>query len=167
MSAPELESLPDYLDKVRSRTMRVAACIPEEAFETSPIGHGFSFGDLLRHLAAIERYMFAENALGNPSRYGGHEAAGVSGKEATLTYVARLHGEALEIFRSLGSEGMLRRCTTPGGTSMSVWKWLRAMAEHEAHHRGQLYTYLSILGVPTPPLYGLTSEEVRERSVSD
>jgi uncharacterized damage-inducible protein DinB len=38
------------------------------------------------------------------------------------------------------------------------------MIEHEIHHRGQLYLYLGLLDVPTPPIYGLTSEEVRERS---
>jgi uncharacterized damage-inducible protein DinB len=40
------------------------------------------------------------------------------------------------------------------------------MAEHEAHHRGQIYLYLSILGVETPPIFGLTSEQVRERGSS-
>jgi len=59
-----------------------------------------------------------------------------------------------------------RKCATPDGAHITVWKWLRAMVEHEIHHRGQLYLYLSLLNVPTPPLYGLTSEEVRERSVS-
>jgi uncharacterized damage-inducible protein DinB len=39
------------------------------------------------------------------------------------------------------------------------------MVEHEVHHRGQLYMALGILGVPTPPIYGLTSEQVRERSL--
>jgi uncharacterized damage-inducible protein DinB len=39
------------------------------------------------------------------------------------------------------------------------------MVEHEAHHRGQIYVMLSILGVATPPLYGLTEEEVKARSV--
>jgi uncharacterized damage-inducible protein DinB len=38
------------------------------------------------------------------------------------------------------------------------------MTEHEIHHRGQIYLYLGILGVPAPPLYGLTSEQVRARS---
>ena len=32
----------------------------------------FTFGDLLRHLAAIERWMFTENAQGKPSMYPGH-----------------------------------------------------------------------------------------------
>ncbi len=43
-------------------------------------------------------------------------------------------------------------------------KWLRPMIEHEVHHRAQIYLTLGMLGVDTPPLYGLTSEEVRERS---
>ena len=37
------------------------------------------------------------------------------------------------------------------------------MVEHEVHHRGQIYLMLGMLGVETPPLYGLTEEEVRER----
>ena len=39
-----------------------------------------------------------------------------------------------------------------------------AMVEHEVHHRGQIYLMLNMLEVSTPPLYGLTSEEVRARS---
>jgi uncharacterized damage-inducible protein DinB len=38
------------------------------------------------------------------------------------------------------------------------------VTEHECHHRGQIYLYLGMLGVPTPPLYGLTSEQVRAES---
>lgn len=158
----DLATFLDYFEKVRGRTMRVAAVIPEEAFETSPLGKGFTFGDLLRHLAGIERRMYAENAAGRISAYDGHE--GPRGKEATLAHVAKLHAEAMEIFRSLGDEGFARPCTTPGGATMATWKWLRLMIEHEAHHRGQIYTYLNVMGIQTPPLYGLTSEEVKERS---
>jgi uncharacterized damage-inducible protein DinB len=38
------------------------------------------------------------------------------------------------------------------------------MPEHEIHHRGQLYTMLAMLNVPTPPIYGLTSEAVKMKS---
>jgi hypothetical protein len=30
---------------------------------------------------------------------------------------------------------------------------------------GQIYLYLNMLGVETPPLFGLTSEEVLEKSI--
>ena len=49
---------------------------------------------------------------------------------------------------------------------MATWKWLRAMAEHEAHHRGQLYLMASLRGRSVAPLFGLTEEEVARRSLS-
>jgi uncharacterized damage-inducible protein DinB len=64
----------------------------------------------------------------------------------------------------LSDADLLRKCQTPAGTAITTWKWLRAMCEHEVHHRGQIYLMLGLLEVATPPLFGLTSEEVRERS---
>ena len=40
------------------------------------------------------------------------------------------------------------------------------MPEHEIHHRGQLYTMLGMLNVPTPPIYGMTAARCRQRSRS-
>jgi uncharacterized damage-inducible protein DinB len=78
----------------------------------------------------------------------------------------RLHMESMTIFLSLTDTDLQTKRRNVGGMDMTVWKWLRAMTEHEIHHRGQIYLYLGILGVPTPPLYGLTSEEVRARGQS-
>ena len=75
-----------------------------------------------------------------------------------------MHEESVAIFRVLGDAALERKATTPAGVTLTAWKWLRAMVEHEVHHRGQLYLMVSALGVKTPPLYGLTSEEVYERS---
>jgi hypothetical protein len=61
-----------YLGKVRERTARVVARIPEERLEWTYRPGKFTLGDIVRHLAGIERYMFAENVRGNPSRYPGH-----------------------------------------------------------------------------------------------
>jgi uncharacterized damage-inducible protein DinB len=48
---------------------------------------------------------------------------------------------------------------------MAVWKWLRAMVEHEIHHRAELYIYVNLLKIKTPPMFGLTSEEVQAKSI--
>jgi len=154
-----------YFEKVRERTLRVARCVPPERLEWRPREGAFSLGDLLRHLGAIERHMFAENAALRPSRYPGHGRELADGRDEVFAYLGRMHAEALEIFARLTPEDLQRKCTTPGGADMAVWKWLRAMVEHEVHHRGQIYLLLALLDVPTPPLYGLTSEEVRARSV--
>ncbi|MGH7718791.1 MAG: DinB family protein [Gemmatimonadaceae bacterium] len=164
MEIPSAEGFVTYLESIRGRTMRVVERIPAGRIEWAHRDGAFTFGDLLRHLAATERWMFAENALGRPSRYPGHGRELADGYDEVMRYVARMHGESLDIFRSLGPDDLARRCETPGGASIPTWKWLRAMIEHEIHHRGQIYLMLGMLGVATPPLYGLTSEQVRERS---
>ena len=156
-----------YWEKVRGRTTRVVDLIPADRLEWTWQEGKFTLGDLVRHLAGIERYMYAENARRRPSRYPGHGRALAEGIEAAHAYFERCHAESVEIFRSLSDADLREKCVTPGGAALSVGKWLRLMIEHEVHHRGQIYLALGMLGVATPPIYGLTSEEVRERSRPD
>jgi len=154
----------EYLDKVHERTMRVARCVPPDKLDWSFREGKFTLGDLLRHMAAIERNMFGETIQGRPSCYSGCGKELADGYENVLQFMERMHRETVEIIARLTPADLQKKCATPDGASITVWKWLRAMVEHEIHHRGQIYTYLSMLGVPTPPLYGLTSEQVRDRS---
>jgi uncharacterized damage-inducible protein DinB len=159
------ESFLEYWPSVRARTKRVAACIPADRVEWSSADGRWTLGDLVRHLAGIERGMYAETVHGRPSRYPGHGRDLGDGFDAVMAYLDRCHEESMSLFRSLTPEQWTGKCLTPAGTPITTWKWLRAMIEHEAHHRGQLYLMLGMLGVQTPPLYGLTEEEVRERSL--
>ena len=167
MDAPSIAAFLDYFEGIRARTRRVVDCVPPGRFDWAPAPERWSFADLVRHLAAIERWMFAENAAGRPSRYPGHGRELADGRDAVLEYLERMHRETVEILSGLDAAALARKCETPGGVSITTWKWLRAMVEHEVHHRGQIYLMLGMLGVETPPLYGLTSEQVRERSHRD
>lgn len=144
--------------------MRVVACVPPDRVNWTYKEGKFTIGDLMRHLAAIERWMFAENAMRRPSRYPGHGAELADGYENVVDYMKRMHTESMELLRSLKDGDLDERCLTPGGAELGVGKWLRLMIEHEVHHRGQIYMYLGMLGIPTPPIYGLTEEEVKKRS---
>lgn len=155
----------DYLSSVHGRTRKVIMLIPPPDLEWSPAPGKFSFGDIVRHLAGIERYMYGETAQGNKSRYTGHGRDLADGFDKVIGYYDRLHQESRQIFSALTDQQLGGRCTTPAGTPITTWKWLRAMFEHEAHHRGQLYMMLGLRGVKTPPIYGLTEEEVVARSV--
>ncbi len=166
MEIQPIESFTSYFEGVRGRTLRVAAVIPPERIEWRYGEGAWSFGDLLRHLAGIERYMFVENACGRPSAYPGHGSDLADGYDEILARLGRLHAESMALLRQLTPEDLARPCTTPGGAELATWKWLRAMVEHEVHHRGQIYTMLGLLGVPTPPIYGLTEPEVKARSVA-
>ncbi|HEY0139557.1 MAG TPA: DinB family protein [Thermoanaerobaculia bacterium] len=164
MENPEVDSFLSWFERLRERTMRVVACVPPDQIDWTYKEGKFTCGDLMRHMASIERWMFAENAMNRPSAYPGHGRELADGYEAVVAYMRTLHAESMGILRSLTDQQLAGRCTTPGGAQLRVSKWLRAMAEHEIHHRGQLYLYLSMLGIATPPLYGLTEEEVAARS---
>jgi uncharacterized damage-inducible protein DinB len=156
-----------YFENIRARTIRVASLIPPDRVEWTHRDGAFTLGDIVRHVAATERWMFAENVRGRPSRYPGHGPELAAGFTAVLAYLTKMHEESMLVFRGLTPEQLKSPVTTPAGTPLPAWKWLRAMVEHEVHHRGQLYLMLSMLGVATPPIYGLTSEQVRERSIRD
>jgi uncharacterized damage-inducible protein DinB len=164
MQLQDLPAFLDYLDKIHQRTMRVACCIPPEKLDWTYREGRFTLGDLVRHIATINRHMYGETVWGRPSRYAGCGKELADGYEAVMEFAERLHRESVEIFSRLSPEDLNRKCATPDGASITTWKWLRAMVEHEVHHRGQIYLYLAMLGVETPPLYGLTSEQVRQRS---
>lgn len=153
-----------YFGNVRERTMRVARCVPPEKIDWTYAQGKFTLGDLLRHIAVAERFMWAETLSDRPSRYTSHGKELAGNYEEIIALVERLHAESMEIFTKFSDEELQRKCKTPDGAEITKWKWLRLMVEHEIHHRGQIYLYLGMLGVSTPPLYGLTSEEVRARS---
>ncbi len=167
MEISTIQPFLQYFGSVRERTMRVARCIPPDKLDWSYATGKFTLGDLLRHIAVAERLMWAETLRGHTSRYISHGKELADGYENVVRFMERLHTESMEIFAKLSDEDLRRKCKTPDGAEITKWKWLRLMVEHEIHHRGQIYLYLAILGVPTPPMYGLTSEQVRARSSAE
>jgi len=153
----------DYFGRLHQRTMRVVRCIPPDKVDWRFREGKWTIGDLARHIAVINRYMFVETLQGRPSRYAGCGRELAESYDEIISLMEGLHGESVEMLSSLTD--LEAKCTTPDGAAMAKWKWMRAMVEHEIHHRGQIYIYLAMLDVPTPPLYGLTSEQVMERSV--
>ena len=165
MEIRDLAEFLNYFDKVHQRTMRVVRAIPPDKVDWRFRDGVFTLGDLVRHIATVNRYMFGEIVQGRPSAYAGCGRDLAARYEEIIEFAERLYRETTAILSTFNPEDLNRKCTTPDGASITTWKWLRAMIEHEIHHRGQIYIYLSILGVPTPPLYGLTSEQLLDRSV--
>ena len=166
MEISNIDTFLKYYAKVKSRTRRLFEYIPADKIEWTFQEGKFTIGDIIRHLANIERYMYAENAQFKPSLYEGCGEDYAKGLTEIVQYYDAMHEESLAIFSQLTTEALNKKCRTPGNVDITLWKWLRAMVEHEIHHRGQLYLYLSLLGIKTPPLYGLTSEEVASRSAN-
>ncbi|TRX62583.1 DinB family protein [Fulvivirga sp. M361] len=164
MEITDIDSFLNYYARIKERTSRLFECIPAEKMEWTPKKGKFTIGDIIRHLALTERFMYAENVQLKPSLYTGCGEDFAKGSKDIIGLYSALHIETIEILAQLEKEDLNKKCETPGGYKITVWKLLRAMVEHEIHHRGVLYTYLAMLGVSTPPIFGLTSEEVIQKS---
>ena len=161
MAGFDLDDFLHYFDSVRQRTRRIAELIPADRVEWACRPEAFSLGDLVRHIAVAERYIWAETVHNRKAAYTTHGRELADGRDAVLAFLDRMHEESMPLFRQLTPEALTGKCVAPTGVPITTWKWLRLMTEHEIHHRGQLYIYLGLLGIATPPLYGVTSQQVR------
>jgi uncharacterized damage-inducible protein DinB len=162
MEVTTIQSFLDYFNKIRERTMRLVACIQPDKIEWRAAPGKFTLGDLARHIAATERYVFVECACGGHNRYAGCGSELAQGHDQVVQFMECMHAESLNLLSQLTNSQLQQKCEAADGTPITTWKLLRSMLEHEVHHRGELYAYLGVLGVAVPPLYGLTSEQLRE-----
>jgi uncharacterized damage-inducible protein DinB len=163
-----MDSITDYiayLNKIHGRTRRVVEAMPRVHWEYAYREGRFTFGDLVRHIGATKRYLFTENICGRASCYAGHGPEIAAGR-TPLEFLDAMHAESVGLLQGLTPEQLGGECTTVAGVQLPVRKLLELMAEHEVHHRGQLYIYLAMLDIPAPPLFGLTEPEVKRRSIS-
>ncbi|SHF77086.1 DinB family protein [Chryseobacterium sp. OV279] len=165
MEITSVQSFIDYYEKVRARTLRLIEVVPPEHLDFSYKPGKFTIGDQIRHIAAIERYMYGETISGSKSAYQGCGKELADGYDNILAFFNEMHRQTIEVISGLSDEDLNRKCLTPPGNEISIWKWLRAMIEHEIHHRGELYIYLNLLDVKTPQIYGFSAEEVQDMSV--
>jgi uncharacterized damage-inducible protein DinB len=164
METTSISSFLDYYSKVKGRTNRLLSVVRPEHLDFSYKQGKFTIADQIRHIAAIERFMFVETLVGRKSVYQGCGNELVSGYENIMDFFNNSRIESLEIIKSLKDEDLKGMCLTPANTEITRSKWLMMLAEHEIHHRAELYIYLNLLDVKTPPMFRLTSEEVHKLS---
>ncbi|BAD42011.1 DinB family protein [Symbiobacterium thermophilum] len=147
-----------YFESVRGRTLAFIQAIPEDRMDFAPQPGKFTFGDLIRHIAATER-MFVEGAIEGRWAYPGHGRELGSTKDEALGYLMGAHEEAMARLRAADPGVLQEKRTTPLGATVSAWRLLMMMTEHEIHHRSQIGQYLVALGLEPPQLFGLKLED--------
>ncbi|CAN5568672.1 hypothetical protein BH11BAC2_BH11BAC2_09630 [soil metagenome] len=164
MEIIKIEAFISYYEKTRETTLKVIEVIPHDKLDWSYMTGKFTIGDVVRHIAAIERNIFAEVALGNKPNYKGCRKDLADGYENIVRYFNEMHRQSIAIFKSLKDESLKSKIKSLNGNEIELGHFLRALLLHEIHHRAALVVYLNILGVATPPMIGLMEEQVIELS---
>jgi uncharacterized damage-inducible protein DinB len=163
----DLPSYLRYFDGVRRRTERDVAALPSVAVAwRPPTRHGetgWTIGQIIDHIGASRLY-FA-------SAYRGEGWIGIRpdpGRSDQATWIPWLEESAarfVELVKDTPREWLTRRIEmidTPG-SSLSGWRVLMMMIEHEVHHRSQIDAYAGLQGWPVPDIFGRSAEAVAAR----
>lgn len=149
----------DYFGGIRRRTLAVARALPEDLMDWRPRAGEFTAGDLLRHLAGVQR-MYLGAFRGEEWRYPGHDRSLAPDRASALSLLEEAQREFDAALRATSAEALKARRTDLAGRPFSAWRLLMMLVEHEVHHRSQLSSYLSELGVAPPHLFGVGVEEL-------
>jgi uncharacterized damage-inducible protein DinB len=151
----------DYFEGVRRRTVGFFRAIPADRIDWAPEAGEYTCGDIVRHVAACER-MFTGAVCDGAWVYPGHERARAPTLAAALADLDAAHAECAARLRDLadGTLQTTRPPLEPGAAPVRAWRLLLAMTEHEVHHRSQLASYLTGMGLEAPDIFGLGVEDV-------
>ena len=148
-----------YYDGIRQRTLKYVRSIPAENIAWSPKEGEFSFGEIVRHIVAIEQ-MITGLVVEGVVRYQGHNLdAGMTCGDLVRELETE-HQTAMRLLELLGDGCLASRRKAIDGTYVKVWRLLMTMVEHEIHHRSQLAVYLTLLEIEAPQLYDLGVDDV-------
>ena len=154
-----------YFDSIQRRTARDIAALPSPA-ETwaPPAGEGekaWSIAQIVHHICESRMY-FARAYRGEGWLYDWE----VPDTTSQANWVPALETSAVE-FRSrldgTPADWLTRRIKmidTDG--TLSGWRILMMLVEHEVHHRSQIDTYSGLQGWDVPQIYGRTREQIDE-----
>ncbi len=155
----------DYFGSIRRRTVYYAKCIPPERIDWQPQQGESSGAEILRHITAAEQ-MYVRLVVEGHWRYDTEDSQTTMTVETILAQMESSHQQAMERLRSIPDTELMqtRPSLSPEDRPVKVWRWLMAMVEHEVHHRSQIASYLMLMGVEPPQIYGMKLEEVIARA---
>jgi uncharacterized damage-inducible protein DinB len=145
---PDQDPVLDHYESIRNYTSEVLAAMPEAGAGFRPAPGLRSFADLARHVISAERTLLQALREGVWVWDQGVTEEAWPTLASVRDLLDRTTGEGLALYRS---EDPGRPLVASWGTfplRHFLFEWL----VHEAHHRGQMVTYLRLSGV-RPPEY--------------
>ena len=154
MSAPasHLDPFIANWSRVHKQSARLMKAAPDDKYDWKPAETAMPLGELMNHLYIAEA-LFVESVL-----TGGFNKetlpAAINNTDELIAAFDTSHSEGVAKIASLTPEQMNETVAPFGpGKAMPRAFLMQVMLEHEIHHRGQLYTYLRILGCECPALF--------------
>ena len=146
------ETLANFIQnwrRIHKQTVKLMKVAPDDKYDWKTCDSAMTLGELLNHFPQAEALLV--HAVLN----GVLPTERPTPNNNTAELIAAFdesHEAAIALITALPTD-KLQDSIAPFGGPMTREQLLYALLEHEVHHRGQLYTYLRILGADVPPLF--------------
>ena len=162
----DIASYLTFFDAVQRRTVRDVAALPAEAAAWRPAageGEGaWSIGQIVGHIGGSRLY-FA-SAYRGEGWISPRQTLDTNDQSAWIPYLRETADQFHARLSGTPDEWLRRKVSmidTPA--SLSGWRILMMMLEHEVHHRSQIDTYAGLEGWPVPDIFGRSAEDIAAR----
>lgn len=163
MNRQQLLARRDYFNLVHGVTLRAIGALEDEELDFRPRPGMRSPRELVFHIYAQEKSLaeaaqrgqFTADAANRSNPEDPSAAVALNALTHTSDVVAfaqECHAAAEAIFRSMSEEEIARRVESPLGP-YPAWQYFLFAYDEHWHHRGQLFTYLRLLGKEPVLLY--------------
>lgn len=146
MSPQELTA---YFDEIYALNLACLDLVPEEKLDFQPVPEVKSLRLLLHHMYVNQKFylLTARKGTMDVDDY----KAMMKQVPDTKESLRREMGETFAEFKqALGDEALLKKEVQTLSGSRRVYHLFIGELEHQLHHRGQVYTYLRLLGLKPP-----------------
>ena len=151
------------LEQESQATKRVLDRVPEGKLSWKPHSKSYSLGQLALHVASIPNAICQLASVDNFEIGPFPQSEGKSRKEILDTFNESLAGAKKWLNQVDDARAMATWTASKNGKAVMSIPRIGAlrtiMLNHLYHHRGQLVTYLRLLDVPLPSVYGPTADE--------
>ena len=143
-------SIIKYWNNVRKLTLRVRDLIPDNQFDFKPAAGVRSVAELFEHILDVELQIRKGFIHGDWVRF--PYLGLISNEKCVLReHLAREHERTTEMLLELPEGRFIKLYRTPYG-KITGEGLIYVAIDEEIHHRGNLYTYLRILGIEPPQM---------------
>ena len=156
-----------YFDMVHSITLRTIETLSDADLDFRPQPDMRSVRDLIQHIYGMQESFATgikagrlsqeiENANIPESLKGQAVSGGLKTIADCVAFAKDCHQMAGHTLTELSDDQLATNIEAPFGT-FPAWQYFNFMYDEHWHHRGQLYTYIRLLGKRPPMLYDYQS----------
>jgi len=143
-----------YFDKVQKVTLKAMKLIPEKKLNFKPCPEVMSVKELVSHIFANEKVFASGAKNGSISEDDFRkESKEFKNLKSLINYAKKVHQNTNRIAKSLTGKQMKKKVKTFWGDQFPAYTCFFILYDEHWHHRGQLFTYLRLLGIKPPDLY--------------